>query len=128
MTPKNFFLLFFTQWGILALLKAWFFNYQIFSNAGVQQIVFWIFTFVVIVALVRRFGFINFFEAAFLCVTWTVGNIILDGLITGNFTGFGIFSTIQYWIGYVVMVLSILIFHKMRHIGVRKGIHPYRVP
>ena len=125
MTPKKFLLLLFAQWLILTLLKAWFFHSQIFGNPGLQQIVFWLLTAVVAAALVRRFDHISFFEAFFVVFSWTVLDLLLDLLLLSPYTGLSIFSAPEYWWGFVIMIASILLFHKKRHIKVRHDLHAH---
>lgn len=105
---------------MLALVKLWFFNNQIFANPGIQQIIFWILTCVIIAAIVRRFGLISFLEAFFLIIVWTLGNLLLDLLLVSNYTGLSIFHTQGYWVSFLVMDASIFILHKKRHIHIRK--------
>lgn len=123
MTPKKFFLLFFAQWLILALLKAWFFNSQIFANPGFQQTVYWILTAVITAALVRRFGHISFLEAFIVAVVWTLGNLLLDLILLSPYTGLSIFSAAEYWWGFLIMAAAIMVFHKKRHIQIRREMH-----
>ena len=119
MTPKKFLVIFFLQWLVLALLKAGFFKYQIFANAGLQQLVFWATTVVVTAALVRRFGPISFLEAFIAAVAWTLGDLFLDLIFVSLYAGLSIFSTVQYWAGILIMAVTIMVCHKKRHIHVR---------
>lgn len=123
MTPKKFLLIFILQWLFFALLKSWFFKYQIFSNPGLQQVVFWAAIIIITAALARRFGPITFLEAFILAVVWTLGDLLLDLIIVTPFTGLAIFSASQYWFGFLVMDVSLLVLHKMRHIHVRHQLH-----
>ena len=123
MTAKRFWLSFLFAWVVLALVKVWFFNNPIFSNAGFQQIVFWALTGIIGIAIVRRFGIISFFEALFIIFIWTVGFFLLDFFIISNYTGAKIFSGTEYWFGMLIMDVSIFIFHKKRHLAVRKHLH-----
>jgi len=123
MTIKNLFLYSFLQWLLFSLLKIWFFNYEILSNAGWQNILFWIFCAIIAAAVVRRFGIINYLEAMFLIIVWILGDLLLDLMILSIYTGLGIFSTVEYWVGFGILALSIFFFHKKRHIHVRKLLH-----
>jgi hypothetical protein len=123
MTSKKLFSYFFAQYVILALLKLWFFNYTIFSNAGFQEIVFWIIVVITGAALVRRFGVINFFESFFIIFVWLVGDLLLDLLVTSRFTVTSIFATREYWTAVLLLALSVFLFHKKRHIQVRHELH-----
>ena len=119
MTAKKFYFYSFLQWVIFTALKLWFFKYEIFSNPGVQQTVFWIITGVIAVAIIRRVGILNYMEVLFAMVFWTAGDAFLDLLITSSFTGSEIFSRVDYWAGFLVMDVAIFIFHKKRHVHVR---------
>ena len=123
LTHKNFFALFFLQWLILALVKIWFFNHVIFANPGTQEIFFWIVTALVAIVFTLRLGIINFLEAFFAIFVWVVGGLFLDLIITSKFTGLAIFSKVSYWIGYIVVGVAVLLFHKKRHIAVRHELH-----
>ncbi len=125
MTPKKFLLLLFVQWLVLALLKAWFFNSQIFSNPGFQQTIYWILTAAITAALIRRFEHINFLEAFFVIIAWTLLDLLLDLIVLSPYTGVSIYSAPEYWWGIVVMVTSILLFHKKRHIKVRHDLRAH---
>jgi hypothetical protein len=125
MTPKKFLLLLFAQWLILALLKAWFFNSQIFGNPGLQQIVYWLLTAAIVAAMVRRFGHISFFEAFFLVFSWTLFDLLFDLLLLSPYTGVSIFSGMEYWWGIVILVASIMLFHKKRHIKIRNDLRAH---
>lgn len=119
MTPKKFLAFFFLQWLLLALLKAWFFKYEIFANAGLQQVAFWLATAAVVAAIVRRFGTITFFEAFFVVFVWSLGNLLLDLLLLSPSTGLSIFSSTQYWWSFAVLIAAIMLFHKKHHIKIR---------
>jgi hypothetical protein len=123
MTPKKFFLYFLLQWIIWAVLKVWFFNYEVFSNQGVQEIVFWAAIIVATAAIVRRLGVISFLEAFFAFVVWSFGILLLDLLITTAYLGMGIFSSVPYWSTFIVFALAIFLFHKKRHLHIRKEMH-----
>jgi hypothetical protein len=125
MTPKKFLLIFILQWLFFTLLKSWFFENQIFANQGLQQVVFWSAIIIITAALVRRFGPITFLEAFILVVVWTLGDLLLDLIFTTPFTGMAIFYTSQYWFGLLVMDVSLLVLHKMRHIHVRHQMHAH---
>jgi len=120
MTIKNLFLYSFLQWIFFSLLKIWVFNYEILSNAGWQNILFWLLSAVIAAAVVRRFGIINYLEAMFLIIVWILGDLLLDLMILSIYTGLGIFSSIEYWVGFGILALSVFLFHKKRHIHVRK--------
>jgi hypothetical protein len=125
MTPKKFLLLLFVQWLVLALLKAWFFNSQIFSNPGFQHIVYWILTAVIIAALIRRFDHISFLEAFLVVFSWTLLDLLLDLVLLSPYTGLSIYSGAEYWWGIVIMIVSIMVLHKKRHIKIRHDLRAH---
>jgi len=119
-TAKKLLTLSFVFWLLLALLKVWFFNYVIFTNPGVQEIVFWVLVAILAAAMSRRFGIIHFVEAGVIIGVWCVTTVLVDLIITRAFTGTHIFSTAAYWYSYLMIGLSVLFFHKKRHIHLRK--------
>ena len=125
MTPKKFLLIFAFQWIFLALLKGYFYKVQIFSNPGLQQVVFWAAIVIIVAALVRRFGPISFLEAFILVFVWTLVDLLLDVIILNMFTGLSIFTTSFYWFGILTMDVVILLFHKKRHIHIRQQLHAH---
>lgn len=125
MTPKRFLIVLFLQWLVLALLKAWFFGSQIFSNPGLQQITFWVLTVLIVAALVRRFEHVSFLEAFVVVCTWTLFDLLLDLIFLSPHTGLSIFSSGEYWWGLILMDISILTLHKKRHIKIRHDLHAH---
>ena len=85
--------------------------------------VFWMATIVITAALIRRVGVMNFMEAFFIMVVWTVGDAFSDLLITSLITGLEIFSNSNYWIGLAIMDVIIFLVHKKRHVYVRHELH-----
>jgi hypothetical protein len=125
MTLKKFLLIFVLQGLFLALLKSWFFTHQIFANPGLQQLAFWAATIIIAAALVRRFGPISFLEAFLLAVVWTLGDLLLDLIFVSPYAGVSIFSSYQYWMGLLVMIIAVAVFHKKRHIHIRQQQHAH---
>jgi hypothetical protein len=123
MSIKNFFLITFWQWVAFTLLKVVFFKYEILSDPNWQKYLFWVLSAVVAAAMVRRLGVINYLEAFFLVLVWTLGNLFGDLLITAAFVGYGMLAHMEYWGGVIAMALAIVLFHKKRHIHVRHELH-----
>lgn len=123
MTPKKFLSFFFIQWLLLALLKAAHFKFEIFANAGVQQIAFWIVTGLVMAAIVRRFGPITFLESFLVMFVWSFGGLLLDLLLLSPFTGLSMFTSSAYWTAFFIMNIAIFVLHKKNHIYVRNELH-----
>lgn len=111
------------QWLLWAAVKVWLFGYPVFANFGTQQVFFWVLTVIITVAFVRRFGPITLFESAIVMFFWTLAGLFLDLILTSKFTGLGIFSTQAFWDSYGVMIAAVFVFHKKRHIHVRKRLH-----
>lgn len=126
MTIKKLLIFIFLQWLFLTLLKVLFFKYLNFSSANLQYSLYWLLTAVVAVALARRLGVINYLEAFFAVIVSFVVDIFTDLILTTLFTGFAIFAQWQFWVGYLAMALAVVIFHKKRHIAIRKGIYTER--
>ncbi len=71
------------------------------------------------IAAVRRLGIINYLESVFAAICWWLFALIFDFLITSAFAGLGMFRDIHLWVGYLVMMLAIFLFHKKRHVQLR---------
>jgi len=123
MTGKKFLLILVLQWVIFTLVKIWLFETSVFSSSIFQDWFYWAIVAVVSIALIRRFGIISFFEAIFALFIWIIADLFLDLVITVNFTGIGIYKSSEYWFGYLVMIVGVMVFHKMRHVAIRKELH-----
>jgi hypothetical protein len=75
------------------------------------------------IALIRRFGPINYFEAFFVMFLWAVISLASDLIITSSIIGREVYSDWHFWLSYVVVLLAILIFHKKQHVEVRKAMN-----
>jgi hypothetical protein len=125
MNIKKFFGFFFLQWLIFLFVKIWLFKGQIFSSLTIQHLVYYLIIAVVIVALFRRFGIITYIETLFALFFYIIASLFLDLVITTNYTGLNLFKDYSYWIGYVVLFLAAMFFHKKRHIYLRKELHSH---
>lgn len=74
------------------------------------------------IAIVRRFGALNYFEAILVTIIWLVLNILIDLLITQAIIDNRVFSNGHFWISYLVLPLVVLIFHKKAHVETRKAL------
>lgn len=74
------------------------------------------------IALVRRFGPLNYFEAFLAMGLWLILSLVMDYLITASIIGREVFSDYHFWISYAVVLLAILIFHKKQHVEMRKAL------
>lgn len=73
------------------------------------------------IAVVRRMGPLNYFEAGFVMVLWLILSLATDYIITANLAGREIYDDGHFWWSYAVVLLAIIIFHKKVHVEVRKG-------
>ncbi len=74
------------------------------------------------IALVRRFGPLNYFEAFLAMGLWLILSLVTDYLITASIIGREVFSDYHFWISYAVVLLAMLIFHKKQHVEMRKAL------
>lgn len=123
MNIKKFFGFFILLWISLAFAKVWLLNGEIFTNATLQHFVFYAIVCLITVALFRRFGIITYIETILALIFYILGGIFLDLIVTSNYTTLSLFKNEVYWIGYVVMILAAMVFHKKRHIYLRKELH-----
>jgi hypothetical protein len=123
MTPKKFIIFFVLQLVLFIFIKVWLFNNLILENPFSQNLFFWALVCFVTTALIRRFGVITYFEAFTIITVWVLVDAFFDLIITSSFTGLGLFAQWSYWVGYLVMLISIVFFHKKRHIHLRKELH-----
>ena len=122
MTASKFFVYSFLQWVLLTLVKVAYFNGHLIS--GEPGIYFYFaLTAIVTTAMVRRLGILNLLEALLIAILWFFGDLLSDAIITVYFTGSQIFSIRALWFGYLIMIIFIFVFHKKRHIHVRKELH-----
>ncbi len=119
MTVDRFIVLSFIHWLLLFILKLFYFN-SLFGSQLFADIVFLVLTAAVAAAVVRRFGHISFLEVIFCSIMWVGGDLLLDLLVTSNFTGAGMFKFWQLWVSYAVLFLALIFFHKKRHIYIRR--------
>jgi hypothetical protein len=73
------------------------------------------------IVVVRRMGVLNYIEAFFLAFVWLFTLLIVDFIVTSNWIGRDIYTTLNYWLTYLVIILALLIFHKKLHVQVRKS-------
>lgn len=119
MTFRKFFVLTFFQWLFFLGLKILYFKWEVFGNSLVSDSVYFFLIAVVAAAMVRRFGIINYLEGLFVMIFWFLVDACLDLLITAFILGLGMFLKWQLWVGYFVMMLVVLAFHKKRHVQIR---------
>ena len=123
MHPQAFFLFTFLQFGILIPVRILFLGDHEFFSPILQNWLFWAINIVLSVAFIRRIGVLNFMEAFFIFLVWFLGGLFLDLLITSAFVRVPVFIQNTYWYGYLFMLFSIMLFHKKRHIHIRKEMY-----
>jgi hypothetical protein len=121
MTPKKFLRMFLLQLIFITAVKVYFFKNYDFSNA-LNVYLYWLAIVVITAAFVRRLGIMNFLEAFIVCILWFVTDLFVDLIFTSGIAGLSIFTTRGYWSGHVMMLATILIAHKKKHIHARH--HP----
>ncbi len=121
MTPKKFIRMFFLQLIFITAVKVYFFKNYDFSNA-LNVYLYWGAIVVITAAFVRRLGIINFLEAFIVCILWFVADSFVDLIFTSGMAGLSIFATRGYWSGHVMMLATILLAHKKKHLYARH--HP----
>lgn len=75
----------------------------------------------VTIAVVRRMGILNYVESIFLVGVWFFTILIVDYVITASFIGWDIYKIWTYWLSILVILLSVMIFHKALHVQVRRA-------
>ena len=73
------------------------------------------------IAVVRRFGPLNYFEMFFVMIIWLIISLVADFVITSSFAGREIYSSANFWWSYAVVLLAMLMFFKKEHVEIRKG-------
>ncbi len=119
MTFTRFFGFGFLLWLLLAVGKALFLNVLNLDSLWLQFL-YAVFVFVVAVACTRRLGVINYLEGAMVAILWTVGVLLGDVIFLWAIFRWEIFVHLVSWIGYLLTVIAIFLFHKKRHVQVRK--------
>ena len=75
---------------------------------------------IVSATVIRRVGTMSYLEAPLIATFWLIFLQITDLLVTGLLTGYALFGTGTYWISYIVVWLSIFLFHSKRHVEIRR--------
>jgi len=68
----------------------------------------------------RRLGVLNYLEAILACGVWVVLGLVADLLIVSSIAGTDIYKHAYLWISYAVVALSVFLFHKKRHVEIRR--------
>lgn len=89
-------------------------------DSGWMMTVFFVALAAEAIAISRRMGTLNYLEAFFLTAVWLILSLLVDLVITTNFTGRDVYTTLYFWMTYLVIALAVIIFHKKIHVEVRK--------
>lgn len=106
---------------LLFALKVIFFKYLNIDLWPIL-ILYYLILAAIAIAVVRRLGVLNYFEAILLTIIWLVLNILIDLLLTQAIIAGGVFSNLHFWISYLVLPMAMLIFHKKQHVQTRKAL------
>lgn len=105
--------------GFFVLAKL--FSYKVLNwELSVSHYIYFVLVGTFSVALIRRLGHINVLEAIAAIVIWIIFALFLDLIITAQILGPKIFLDLNFYIGYLVMAVFVFIFHKKRHVEIRK--------
>lgn len=107
----------------LGIIKLFFFRLFAMDNQY-QIIAFWTVSALFTTGIIRRGGIINYLEAFAVGIVWTIATLLVDYLILATFIfGYGLFTRWYLWIGYFVVLATIFLIHKKRHVHIRRGGH-----
>ncbi len=118
MTPGKFLLLTAIAVVLTILAKLFFFTALNIGNIYIVYL-FWLVIALISIACSRRLGVISYIEATLVLALWLVLTLFLDLLITAAVAGIDIYRHAYLWVSYGVMVITIFLFHKKRHVEVR---------
>ena len=104
---------------LFVITKVVFLEYLNIDNWAVY-VAFFVLLAVEAIAVVRRMGTINYIEAFFLTGVWFISLLIIDYIITSRLIDEDVYTSLAYWISYLVILLSLIIFHKKLHVQVRR--------
>lgn len=103
----------------MALLK-FFFLSSLNLDSVYILIVFWLSVALITIACVRRVGVMNYLEAMLIMGFWLFFSLLIENITLAVLLGNDIYREPALWISYLVMILSIFLFHKKRHVEIRK--------
>lgn len=106
--------------AVLVVLKTVFFGYFTWEDTAALHYVYWGVAALLTPALVRRLGVITILEAMVVAVLWLVMEIIGDLIIAAPIAGWRVLVDSNFAIGYLIPPVIIFMFHKKRHVHVRK--------
>jgi membrane-bound ClpP family serine protease len=101
---------------VLKLIAFQFFDLKLL----VVSMLFGLVVLVLTVACTRRLGVINYLEAMLAAGLWFIMILLMDLIVTGPIVGYSIFKTLLLWLSYLLVIITVLLFHKKRHIAIRR--------
>lgn len=105
---------------VMSAVKVFFYQSFNWDDSTVVHYVFWLIAASFSVALIRRLGVITFLEAIVVCSLWIFFQLIVDLAVTASITGYRIFISPAFLIGYLIVIVAMFVFHKKRHVHIRK--------
>lgn len=106
--------------AVLVVLKTVFFGYFSWEDTIALHYVYWGVAALVTPALVRRLGVITILEAIVVAVLWFIMQLIGDLIIAAPIAGWRVLLDVDFAMGYLIPPIVIFLFHKKRHVHVRK--------
>ena len=105
---------------ILTTLKLFFYRF-LNTESVIILIVIYLLLMVLTIASVRRVGIINYLESIVVMVFWLGFGLIFDLFAIGLGYGLEPYTHITFWLMYPLLLLTIFLFHKKRHVDIRRG-------
>jgi hypothetical protein len=105
---------------LFVITKVFFIN-SLNMDAWAIMVAFFVLLIVETIAVVRRMGTLNYVESFFLSGVWLITLLIVDYIITSRLIDEEIYTSMYYWMTYLVIILSVIFFHKKLHVQVRKA-------
>src|SRR5688572_3605961 len=81
---------------------------------------FWLVILAVTIACTRRLGVLNYLESFLVMGLWLFLSLLFDMLVVAAIAGTDIYKHLYLWISFAVMLGGIFLFHKKRHVELRK--------
>jgi hypothetical protein len=106
--------------GVLLMFKALFYARFDWSGSFVLHLFYLGLVVVLAAALVRRLGVITMLEALVVAILWFVMDLLATGLIAAPLAGWKMLIDLYIILGLLFVPLSVIAFHKKRHIERRK--------
>lgn len=106
--------------AVLVILKTVFFGFFTWEDTALLHYIYWGVAAVLTPALVRRLGVITILEAMVVAVLWLVMEVVGDVILAAPIAGWRVLVDSNFAVGYLIPPVTIFMFHKKRHVHVRK--------